>query len=54
MIADRLGDSGMVGKLVGEEQMCAVPGRSIAESFICLRDVLWHCKDRKQRLQCWG
>lgn len=38
VIADRL--RGVVYKLVGKEQVCAMPGRSIMESLVCLRDAL--------------
>lgn len=46
VIADHL--HGAVDRVVEEEQICAVPGRTIAESLSVLRDVLWYCKERKQ------
>ncbi|XP_040214403.1 vomeronasal type-2 receptor 26-like [Rana temporaria] len=48
VLANRL--RAVVEKLVGEEQVCAVPGRSIAESLVSLRDVIWLCKERKQEV----
>lgn len=47
VIANRM--RGVIDKMVGEEQVCAVPGRMISESLVCLRDMLWDCKERKQR-----
>ena len=48
VLANRL--RAVAEKLVGEEQVCAVPGRSIAESLVSLRDVLWLCKERRQEV----
>lgn len=38
----------MIDKKLGEEQVCVVPGSMIAKSLVCLRDVLWFCKNRRQ------
>lgn len=46
IMADRMRE--VIGKMVCEGQVCAVPGRKIAESLLNLGDSLWWCKSRGQ------
>lgn len=47
MLANRM--RAVIGKVVDEDQMCAVPGRRMTDNLMLLRDLIGDCLGRKQK-----